>query len=90
MKVVLKQMSSIPPNLGGTKTAAKSTFCFELFILTCVSNVLDMYSNNPCDCLSMSSLIKPFLRHKTGRLLEMKSKGSNIYFLQDSHVSSCI
>ena len=62
----------------------------ELFILTCVSNVLDMYSNNPCACLSMWSLIKPFLRHKTGRLLEMKSKGSHIYFLQDSHMSSNI
>ena len=33
---------------GGTKTAAKSTFCFDLFILTCVSNVLDMYLNNLC------------------------------------------
>ena len=61
MKVVLKQLSSIPPRfLGGTKTAAKSTFCFELFIFTCVSNVLDMYLNNPCAWLSMSSLINPF------------------------------
>ena len=66
--------------LGGTKTAAKSTFSFELFILTCVSNVLDMYLNNLCACLSMSSLIIPFLRPKTGRLLDTKSKGSHIYF----------
>ena len=28
--------------IGGTKTAAKITFSFELFILTYVSNVLDM------------------------------------------------
>ena len=69
MKVVLNQLSSIPPRfLGGTKMAAKSTFCFELFILTCVSNVLDMYLNNLCACLSMSSLINLFLRPKTRRL----------------------
>ena len=76
--------------LGGTITAAKSTFSFELFILTCVSNVLDMYLNNLCASSSMSSLIKQFLRPKTGRLLETKLKGSHLYFLQDSHVSSCI
>ena len=77
-------------NIGGTKTAAKSTFSFELIILTCVSNVLDMCLNNLCACVSMSSLIIPFLRPKTGRLLETKSKGSHLYFFQDSHVSSCI
>ena len=78
-------------NIGGTKTAAKSTFSFELLlILTCVYNVLYMYVNNLRACLSMSSLIIPFLRPKTGRLLETKSKGSHLYFFQDSHVSCCI
>ena len=88
MKVVLKQLSSIPPRfLGGTKTAAKSTFCFELFIFTCVSYVLDTYLNNPCAWLSMSSLINPFLMPKTRRLLETKSKGNHVCVLQDSHES---
>ena len=54
-------------NIGGTKTAAKSTFSFELFTLTYVSNVLDMYFKNPCTCLSMS-LINPLFRRKTQRL----------------------
>ena len=45
--------------------AAKFTFWFQFFILTCGSNILDMYLNNLCASLSMSSLIKPFLRPKT-------------------------
>ena len=91
MKILLIQLTSIPPSfLGGTKTAAKFTFWFQFFIHACGSSILDMYLNNPCASSSMSSLIKPLMRPETGRVLETKSKGSHVYFLQDLHVSSCI